>query len=459
MAELITFPMVEELSLEELIGAWGQVSQELSYSFDQVTGSLHPTLAHWKGEARTRFTEWWWGANQSPTSGNGAKHDFETLLKMIDVIVAALDDYNRSVDDINTPLVMANQLIEEHTNNGVFKMHDSHDPKTPVSVGIEAGTMYPQWTGSGPNWYLKFICPGTTFPYTPDLNPSLKVPDWLTKTNAEATNAVQAFNAACESAITKLRAIPRLSADINVLTPYKGPYQGEGGMTEPDATAYGGRVLDPIWEELSGGDKTRPWRFRESQVVGKVTHKDGKVDISSGGDPFDPANVPKSYFGPSIATKVWDTIKEYGPDALTVLLVAGGQVEAATVIDTFLDSSAFLSALFDLADARSVVGLVLDGYDLLVDTDQVPNIAEALAKELLDENENPELWAEFGDKLTSMIEKRILKEPKVNGRRSIDVTSLLTPTAGEDAAAREVGGQDVVDPISSFLRTRGPSTT
>jgi hypothetical protein len=435
----LTFPILDELAFEQAIGSWQAVHDLTAQCFTDACTQMHANLNTWHGDARVRFMKWWWGGDGRTESDKGAKGDFLILLQMIDDIIGSLVSFRLSVASINDWLTQANTVIAANTHgDGMFTLHSRYG-NPPANFYVEGGTMHGQGlTGLPYDCYIQIEVSPHPFPYTDDPYGGYDTPKWFLEANGYAGKAVAEFNTACQGTINRLSDLRGLISQVHWLKPYQHEAQGSYNPTDP-----GGYLQDPVWTLISDDPGDRPYDFKPNHVLGKVTWKNGQPTLASGGDPFDPPNVPSWYFGPDLLDRVVDVIKKYGLDALTVLLVGVGLGEAGAIIDTFLDSSEFYGALLEAASGGSIAGLVLDGFNLAVDEGDVDSVAKVIMEQML--GKNHEMLEEFGNQLQSEIEKRILASPKHGRQYTLNMASLTTPSSEANTAAFNSGYDPIHD--------------
>lgn len=483
MASDLVFPLLDEGTLQEEIGAWKAVHGDLSHWFGNVASKLHSAEQTWKGPARTRFLTWWWGVGKggkpdSPSAGQGAKGDFETLLRMVEIVIGAIEGFSGSVGDVNGPLSQANSIIADHTQNGRFTRYTVSGHR-PCHFLVSQGVMYDLGVVAGKKIYIEVeglapVLPGGVddlpypFPYVEGYHGSdVKPVDWYDQANACAHQAAEAFKDACQDCITALQGAAGLSGQIGWLAPYQNAYGGQagGGPSDPvtGADAFGPYAYDNVWRHLAGPkhETKRPWPF--SNVLGSVTGKPGDPTLHGGGDPFQPSNVPKWYPAPSLGSKILGIFEKYGIPALSLLLVAAGVPEVPAIVDGLFDSEGFLQALTEIAQSGSIDGLIVNtvnlgfkGYDIAIDADKVDSVATAIAKALSPDGEaGPALPRAVFDKLVTQIRDRIVEDAKPgegsDGKRYLflDTSTVFTTTPAEDTLFQNAGFDSIVAPIRS----------
>lgn len=453
--------------LDAEISTWNDVHQALSQSRADVAERVDQIKGTWQSAASKRFFEWWWGSADNPNAGLGAKADLETLEKMIEVVVATLTRFSGFADDINGPLYTATQIIDDNAfapnrwRAWVVSPRDRTKHNGSVVYGNPSGTLHAQKIVDGRKCYITFfpLEPNGPFPYGENTLAGdgniIETPGWYVDANEAAHRAAEVYVTACQDSIKSLQTmLKKLPPDIHKLTPYtrQTPY------------------VDPTWQALtgtkrittpSGMKKEYAWVLKNRDLVlgGEPNEPGG---LPSGADPLFPA-APGWYFGPSTASVVFGYFVSYGIPALSVLLATTGLGEIAGLVDGIFDSAGFLEGLSDLAASGAVPGLsvvkgvstALDGYEILVDADQVDGVAEYLAKQLVG-SDVPEGYTEAANQLVSKVKEQLIKKIKTastkrkgaDGKKRyvIDPSTLLSEAKEAGAI---IGDLTILKPIAN----------
>lgn len=463
------FQPIDTTALEEEIGAWEGVLQELSYFHGNVANKVNQIKTTWVSPASKRFFEWWWGSADNPNAGLGAKADLETLEKMITAVIAAIKRFNLAVDDINRLLLTASEIIDAHAyapglwRAWVVTPQDKSKHVGDVVYSQPSGTLHAQKIVDGLKCYITFFeLQGLPFPYgdgTLTNTGIIQTPQWYLDANRSAHKAAEAYVVACNDCITKLTGmLKRLSPKIHKLTPFTNEFQYPWSPVEYVGSS---QRLDPTWAALTGekyvpGDKYyRPWNIKDEapHSLRTVTYKPGHAaELAGGGDPFDPV-APKWYFSPSTLSKVVDYFAKYGVPVLSVLLASTGVGAIADLVDGIFDSGAFLAGVGDFAAGGSVeglaisgVGTALDGFDIVVDATKVKSVAEFLAKQLVGD-EVPEGYTESADQLIAKVRDKLIEKIKAGTEK--DGQYLIDPSQIVSGDIEGSGKQSIVSPIQA----------